>query len=59
MTHLDLLGEGVRVLSGVEFIGEWWEATEADIQHDSKRPNVDSASAFAMAGILEYLRGDI
>jgi hypothetical protein len=54
-----LLGEGVRILSGVEFIREWWEATEADIQHDPKRPNINSTGVFAMAGILEDLRGDI
>jgi hypothetical protein len=53
------LSETVRILAGIEFIREWWEATKADVENNAKGPDIDSAGVLAVARIFENLRCDV
>jgi hypothetical protein len=57
--HFDLLRHRIRVFPRVEFVRKGREAAETDIQDDSERPDVDGASIFAVASVLEDFGGDV
>ena len=57
--HLDLLRKVIRIFGGVEFVGEGREAAEADVEDDSKGPDVDGTGVFAVFAVFEYLRRNV
>lgn len=58
-THLDLLGEIVRILAGVEFIRERGKAAETDVENDAEGPDVDGTRVFAVSVVFENFGRDI
>lgn len=51
--------EIIRIFGSVKFVGERWETTKANVEHNSQGPDIHRSSIFAMAGVLEYLRSNI
>jgi hypothetical protein len=58
-TTLDLLGECEGEVARVELIGERWETTQANVKHNSQRPDIDGLCVLALLGVCENLRRNI
>ena len=57
--HLYLLREVVGVFGRVEFVGEGREAAKADVEDDSKGPDVDGTGVFAVFAVFKYFRRNV
>lgn len=52
----DLLGQGIGELLGVQLVGEGWESTQADVQHDAKGPDINGLCVFPVSAIGQDFR---
>jgi hypothetical protein len=54
-----LLTKRIRIVPRAKFVGEGWEAAEADVQHDTQRPHVNRLRVSAVFGMFQNLWSDV
>lgn len=59
LAHLDLLGEGVGIVSRSQFIRERWEAAKTNVKYNTQGPHVYCLGVLPGARVLQNFWGHI